>query len=349
MDTPFYRIKKYIIRQAAKTIASMKKFRTILICVLSAILICVYFAPQYQAYADGERVYLGGFPIGISVDVDGLLVENVTGVETEYGMAAVEGIHRGDIIKSINGKEVESADDITDGLTADLAKLEILRGDRNIVVEVTPIVEAYTGKPKLGVKIKDKIYGVGTVTFVRGNGRFVALGHEICDSEMGMSVPFDGGHSHACKLLGVKRGAKGEAGALLATLMPDKITGTIDCNNGFGVSGRFTSAFDKSESMELARRDEVKPGAAVIRTTVDGAPEEFEIEIIKASKQSERKEKGIVFRVTDKRLLETTGGIVRGMSGSPIIQNGKIIAACTHVFLNDFTKGYGVYADFLNQ
>ena len=165
-----------------------------------------------------------------------------------------------------------------------------------------------------------------------------------------MHVPFDGGHAHACKLLGVKRGTKGEAGALLATLMPDKITGTIDCNNGFGVAGKLTGgSYDKSQSMELAHRDEVKPGAAVIRTTVDGSPEEFEIEIIKASKQAERKEKGLVFRVTDKRLLESTGGIVRGMSGSPIIQNGKIVAACTHVFLNDFTKGYGVYADFLNN
>lgn len=300
------------------------------------------------AYVDGECVYAGGYQVGISVDIDGLLVESVTSVETDYGLAAVEGIEKGDIIKKVNGVAVDCFDDITGALTDAAAEIELLRGDEYLKVTVTPVPEAYTGKPRLGVKLKDKIYGVGTVTFVDKNGNFVALGHEIYDGETGVHVPFDGGSIHSCKVLGIKKGSKTEAGALIATLVPEKIIGKLNCNNDFGVAGTYTGKYDKSEKMPIAHRDEVKPGAAVVRVAVNGAIEEYDIEIIKAAKQTERKEKGLVFKVTDKRLLESTGGIVRGMSGSPIIQGGKIVAAVTHVFLNDHTKGYGVYADFLN-
>lgn len=326
----------------------MKKIR-VLLSVVCALVFC-FCITRYvpTAYADTQTVFVGGYPIGISVDIDGLLVESVVGVETEYGMAAVEGLYRGDIIKKLNGVDVETIDDITEKLSGDPIKLEIVRDGGNIEISVTPVVEAYTLKPKLGIKIKEKIYGVGTVTFVRSDGKYSALGHEMCDGELGMKVPFDGGHIHACKVLGVKRGTKNEAGAIVATLLPEKVYGSVTCNNSFGISGEYDVKFDKTKPMRLATRDEVKPGAATIRTSVGGEPEEFEIEIIKASKQSERNEKGMVFRVTDKRLLELTGGIVRGMSGSPIIQNGKIVGAVTHVFLNDFTKGYGIYADFLN-
>ncbi len=326
----------------------MKKLR-LLLCVLLAFAIAFVGVPGH-AYADTDdgTVYVGGFQVGISVDIDGLLVESVTGVETEYGIAAVEGIYSGDVIKSVNGSEVDSYDDIADSITVGKATLEIVRDGRQLTVEVTPVVELYTGKPKLGIKIKDKIYGVGTVTFVRGNGRFVALGHEICDGESGVRLPFDGGHIHGCKVVGIKRGTKNEAGAFIATVIPDKVLGDVTCNNSFGVAGNYTADFDRSQKLPLGGRDDVKPGAAQVRTTVNGVTDNFDIEIIKATKQSERKEKGIVFRVTDKRLLDATGGIVRGMSGSPIIQDGKVVAGVTHVLLNDSTKGYGVYADFLN-
>lgn len=326
----------------------MKKLRVIL-CALLAAVIYFSFAPVVPIRAENsDNVYLGGFPIGISIDVGGLLVQSVTGVETEYGTVEVEGLKTGDIIKRINGIDVTEVDDITEILTSEVVSIELVRGGDTITVDVKPVVEAFSQKPRLGVKIKDRIYGVGTVTFVRDDGRYVALGHEIYDSETNTHIPFAGGNVHACKLLGVKKGYKGEAGSIMASLMPEKVYGSITCNNNYGIAGSYTADFDRSEFLPLASRDEVRPGAAKIKTTVEGVPEYFEIEIIKASKQPSRKEKGMVFRVTDKRLLGISGGIVRGMSGSPIIQNGKVIGAVTHVFLNDFTKGYGVYADFLN-
>lgn len=325
----------------------MKKLRVLLLAVIMLAVFALGF-PVPTAYADSGNVYVGGYQIGISVDIDGLLVESVTGVETEYGLAAVDGLYKGDIIKKINGVGVDSYDDVANALTAEKTEIELIRGGSTVTVEVVPVTEAYSDKPRLGITLKDKIYGVGTVTFVREDGSFVALGHEIYDSESNVHVPFAGGNIHSCKVLGVKRGTRHEAGALIATLVPDKIIGTVECNNGFGVAGKYTGKYDKSYSLPLGSRADVKPGAAVIRTSIGGKPEEYAIEIIKASKQPDRKEKGIVFRVTDKRLLDSTGGIVRGMSGSPIIQDGKVVAAVTHVLLNDYTKGYGLYADFLN-
>lgn len=327
----------------------MKKLRRVL-CAFFALFICVALLPIGTGYAyadtDGD-VYIGGYPIGISIDIDGLLIESVTGVETEYGIAAVEGLRKGDIIKKIDGKAVNDIDDISEIITtADAVKIDLSRNGVDMSLEVKPMIEAFSQKPRLGVKIKDVIYGVGTVTFVRDDGSYAALGHEI--SAEGGSIPFDGGHIHACKVVGVKRGAKGEAGALLASISPDKIYGSVCCNNSFGIAGKFETDFIKGEKVALAKRGEVHAGAAKIKTSVNGESQYYDVEIIKASHQSSRKEKGMVIRITDKRLLDLTGGVVRGMSGSPIVQNGKLVGAVTHVFLNDFSKGYGVYSEFMN-
>lgn len=325
----------------------MKKLRVI-ICLLVCAVLCAYGVPQ-QARAESESVYLGGFSVGISLDIGGLLVESVSGVETDYGLVTVDGFRCGDIILSIDGKDVKRVSDMQELLNKDAVTVRLLRDGGELDVEVKPIVEVYSNKPRLGIKVKEKIYGVGTVTFVRRNGRYAALGHEIYDSETDTHIPICDGKIHACKIIGVKQGKKGEAGAILASIIADSVYGTVNCNNNFGISGHYDSDKYKDELIELADRSVVRPGAAQIRTTVDNKPEYFDIEIIKASHQSGRKEKGIVFRVTDKRLLKLTGGVVRGMSGSPIIQNGKLVGAVTHVFLNDFTKGYGVYADCLNK
>lgn len=326
----------------------MKKLRICLL-IVAAVLVCMLSAfPQGAVGAEGKKVYVGGFPIGISIDVGGLLVESVTGVETEYGTAYTEGLGKGDIIKKINGTPVSAVDDIKTYLTEDVASLEIVRGGVTVNVEVKPIIEAFSLKPRLGVKVKDKIYGIGTVSFVGENGSFAALGHEIYDADTATHIPFTSGKIHGCKILGVKKGGRGEAGALLGSLVADSDYGVISCNNKFGIAGKYTGDLSGQELMTVADRSDVKPGSAKIRTTVDGSPEYYDIEIIKASSKHGRHEKSIVFRVTDKRLLDKTGGVVRGMSGSPIVQNGKLVGAVTHVFLNDFTKGYGIYADCLN-
>lgn len=331
----------------------MKNLRVYLLIAI-AVLVCVaiapfdlYYAEQASAVVSGERAYVGGFPIGISLDVGGLLVDGVTGVETEYGVAHVDGLKRGDIIKKINGKDVDEVDDVRDMLDTEVVTVELIRGGKTEVVEVRPLVEVYSGKPRLGIRIKDKIYGVGTVTFVRENGEYAALGHEIYDSDTDTHIPFCSGKICGCKILGIKKGKKGEAGALLGSLTEAE-RGTITCNNRFGIAGQYTESCPAEDMVTVADRSEVHPGPAKIRTTVDGTPETFDIEIIKASRRQGRNEKSIVFRVTDMRLIGMTGGVVRGMSGSPILQNGKLVGAVTHVFLNDFTKGYGIYVDSLN-
>ena len=327
----------------------MKKLRVILCAFLALLLSVAILSPiPYNVYAeDGDYVYIGGYPIGISIDVGGLLVESVTGVETEYGIAAVEGLRKGDIIKRIDGKAVDDVDDISEIITTDDAvKIDLSRDGENMSFEVKPMIEAFSQKPRLGIKVKDVLYGVGTVTFVRSDGSFSALGHEI--SYEGESIPFAGGHVHACKVVGIKRGTKSEAGAILASLSPDKVYGDVSCNNSFGIAGKLDSSFCTGEKVMIAGRNEVHSGAAKIKTSVNGEAQYYDIEIIKASHQASRKEKGMVIRITDKRLLDMTGGVVRGMSGSPILQDGKLVGAVTHVFLNDFTKGYGVYAEFMN-
>ena len=327
----------------------MKKLRLYFSVLVAAVLCLSLLAPRPVLAEGNEYAYVGGVPIGIVLDIGGLLVEGVTGVETEYGTAYPEGLDRGDIIKSIDGIDVTDCDDINGLLSSEPARLEIVRGGRNMEIDVTPIVEAYTKKPKLGVKIKDKLYGVGTVSFVRDNGRYAALGHEIYDAETGTHLDFAGGKVCACKIVGIKQGDRSEAGAILASIVSDTDYGSIDCNNNFGIAGNYKGKQELGERLPLASRSEVRPGYAQIRTTVDDKPQLYDIEIIKATKQTGRREKGIIFRITDKNLLKLTGGVVRGMSGSPIIQNGKIIAAVTHVMLNDFTKGYALYADCLND
>ena len=331
----------------------MKNLRVFLLIAV-AMLLCIAsvqfesFSVQPTAAVAGERAYVGGFPIGISLDVGGLLVDGVTGVETEYGTAHVDGFKKGDIIIKINGEVVSSVDDVQNAINSETVSVELLRGGKTEVVEIHPVVEAYSGKPRLGVRIKDKIYGVGTVTFVRENGEYAALGHEIYDSETDTHIPFCSGKIYGCKILGIKKGEKGEAGALLGSLVEGAERGTIDCNNNFGIAGKYTESCSDDDLVRIADRSEVRPGPAQIRTTINEKPETFDIEIIKAAKRHGRNEKSIVFRVTDKRLINLTGGVVRGMSGSPILQNGKLVGAVTHVFLNDFTKGYGIYADCLN-
>ncbi len=343
----FFAIKDKI-RHGAKTILVMRKLRLIL-CLLIAALICVISPVPSYAENVGEQVYIGGFPVGIALDVGGALVENVTGVQTEYGTARVEGIEKGDIITKINGSEIHSVDDIREHLTAECAELEIVRGGKTLDITVVPIVDLYSGSPRLGVNVKDKIYGIGTVTYVDKNGGYAALGHEIFDAETNTHFDGAGGKLHACKVLGVKKGVKGEAGAILASIVAGSDYGTVTCNNTFGIAGKYTAELPSADMAYICPRSEVKPGAAQIRTSVDGTPKYYDIEIIKASGKSGRREKSLVFRVVDKELLKQTGGVLRGMSGSPILQNGKLVGAVTHVFMNDFAKGYGIYADCLNR
>ena len=191
------------------------------------------------------------------------------------------------------------------------------------------------------------VSGIGTVTFIRENGSFGALGHPIADA-YGYSDIYTKGTVYDCIIYGYNRAEKDEPGELLGRITSNTPIGTFDTNTVSGITGQFFNVPTSASKIAVGSKDEVKPGKAYIATTIDGTkPETYEIEIVKAENQNEEKEKSMVIRVTDKKLLETTGGILQGMSGSPIIQNGKLIGAVTHVLTADSTLGYGIYIDWM--
>ena len=189
---------------------------------------------------------------------------------------------------------------------------------------------------------------MGTLTYVDKENNYGALGHAVTDG--GSVVPMTEGKVYQCSLLGIEKGKRNAPGQLKCLFIQNDEKGVIIKNTQFGIFGNLddcSGLVDTNVMAKMGGRLSVTPGKATIVSSVSGIREEYEIEIIKASYQSKSSDKSIVFRVKDKRLIDLTGGIVQGMSGSPIIQNGKLVGAVTHVFLSDPTKGYGVYTDWM--
>lgn len=316
------------------------------VLIVFVIALCLSATGATYAPKVGDSVYLGGFAIGISIDIDGVLVEANDGVETDYGKIKVEGIEKGDIICAVNGEKIETAQQLSDAVKfCDSIELEIIRNGNTVSIDTHPLKEIYSQYYHLGVTVKDKINGIGTVTYVSQEGDFAALGHEIFDAATGTRFPFKKGGVYKASIVGVKKSRRKEAGAILASIDSDKRLGDVSSNCPYGIYGNMR--YVGESMMPIASRSEVVPGKAQIISTLKDEPVTYDIEIIRACKQTSRREKGIVFRVTDKDLMDTAGGIVQGMSGSPIVQNGKLVGAVTHVFVNDAAKGYGIYAEFM--
>lgn len=296
------------------------------------------------ALTGDDLYYVGGVPVGISINTDGAIV-----ISDEMGQNCLK---EGDIITHINGKAVKNLEQAQNEIQNchDEAEVEFLRKNKPIKA----ILKTYEtdGKLKLGLWVKDDIAGIGTLTFVNKNTqKYGALGHPIVEANGGNIVPISSGDIYPCNLIGINKGKKNEPGELKCVLLSNsKPKGTINSNDKFGIDGVLNDTsglIDENLTAHLGGRLGVKMGKATIVSSVSGIREEYEIEIIKASYQKSADDKSIIFRVKDKRLLQLTGGIVQGMSGSPIMQDGKIIGAVTHVFLNDPCKGYGVYVDWM--
>lgn len=226
-----------------------------------------------------------------------------------------------------------------------------IRDGKEQNAKLTPILDAQTKLYKLGIWIRNEARGIGTLTFVTEDNEFGALGHSISDYETGVKIPVNDGNIYPCTMLGITKGEKGKAGELRCLFVQGSLSnGIIEKNTNCGVFGEITNdenIIDKNLSCPIASRLLVRVGKAKIISSVSGIREEYDIEIIKTYNQHSSSDKSFIFRVKDKRLLELTGGIVQGMSGSPIVQDGKLIGAVTHVFLYDPTKGYGVYSDWM--
>ena len=305
----------------------------------------------------GEEVYLGGIPLGFSIKTQGLLVVGNNKIISENGKTTTEkssSILDGDIITKINGKEVLDFSDIINTVenSTEALELTILRGKKEFLCTVEPELDIESGEKKIGLWVKNDTNGIGTLTYVKiADNRFGALGHAITDYETGTQIPVQTGSIYKCNPVGISKAEKNNPGELRCVFLQGlNQKGTIDKNSKFGVFGQIdelSSVVDFNRTAQIGSRLGVKVGKASIISNVSGVREEYSIEIIKTSYQPESDDKSFVFRITDSRLLKLTGGILQGMSGSPILQNGKLIGAITHVFVSDPTKGYGIYADWM--
>lgn len=294
--------------------------------------------------ANDDDYYIGGIPIGLSIYTNGAIVIDDNGND---------GIKEGDIITQIDGIDFNEIEDM-ESVLKDNEEVEVTYLRKNKEVKTLLKVKNENKKHKLGLTVKDNVTGVGTLTFVNTRtGEYGALGHAIMEEAGGNIVPVSDGKVYACNLIGITKGEKNNPGQLRCVFVQNsKTKGTIETNNKFGIKGVMTNTsglVDENLTAKIGGRFSVTPGKATIVSDISGIKEEYEIEIIKANYQKKANDKSLVFRVKDKRLLNLTGGIVQGMSGSPIMQNGKIVGAVTHVFLSDATKGYGVYTDWMTQ
>ena len=302
-----------------------------------------------------EEVYLGGMQIGLSIQTDGALVVSDTTIDTddEIKINKNKYFQNGDVIKEINGKKINSLEDISNILeedNRDIAEIKYQRNNQNKNVQVE-LLKDDLGKYKMGIWVRDDVSGIGTLTFVqKSNNKFAALGHAVTTGQTENIIPFTSGEVYNASLVNIQKGQKNNPGELRCVFVQKDKQGDITKNTKVGLYGHMDNIenlIDVNKTAFLAGRLSVKPGKAKIVSCVSGIQEEYDIEIIKANFQSKTDDKSMVIRVIDKRLLNLTGGIVQGMSGSPIIQDGKIVGAVTHVFISDPTKGYGVYSDWM--
>lgn len=297
-----------------------------------------------------QYVYAGGTPIGIKLYCNGVIIVGTDDIETENGKinpAKKAGILKGDVLKSINGIKTKTNRDVTKIIEKNGGTemtFEIMRGNNPISVKFQSVKDV-NGAFKAGLWIRDSSAGIGTLSFVTEDGRFASLGHGVCDIDTGSVLPIGEGTATNATVTGILKGVAGSAGELCGEL-DSAATGVIYSNDSTGIYGRFYS-FDPNSMKKypVAKKNEVKKGSAQIIATVEnGKTAYYDIEITDLSPNS-FDNKNLVVRVTDSALTEKTGGIVQGMSGSPIIQNGMLVGAVTHVFINDPRGGYGVYAE----
>lgn len=295
--------------------------------------------------ANARNVTVSGEITGIKVYTDGLVVTGTEEITTSEGkkvnIAKGYGIEVGDIIKKINGSGTVSAKAISDAINSyDTITLTVERKGKAIDISLTPAT-THEGK-KLGIWLRDSTAGLGTITCIDGD-RFIGLGHGICDIDTGDIMPVKNGIIQKCTNIHIMRGENGSPGAIMGEIN-GKILGNISTNTQKGISGNVKSAANGKE-MPIAQASEVRTGEAKIMCNVDGeGVKEYGIEIKRIALPSSHG-KDMIIEITDPDLLAKTGGIIQGMSGSPIIQNDKLIGAVTHVFVNNPKRGYGIFIE----
>lgn len=301
---------------------------------------------------DKIKLYPGGMPFGVKIYTKGLLVVGISEVESEgkvFNPAGESGLRVKDIIEKVNGKETDTIVDFSKEIESsggsDIS-LTVIRGGREMEFSLKPILSSADGKYKAGLWVRDSTAGIGTVTYINpADNTFAGLGHGICDADTGEIMPLKNGDVVNVTISGITKGLPGTPGELNGYFNSGK-SGELLMNTNTGVYGQLDSIPNAlvSAPLPIALKREIKEGYAYIYSTVGDKIEKYDVEIQSINKNSSEN-KNFIIKVTDKKLLEKTGGIVQGMSGSPIIQDGRIIGAVTHVLINDPTRGYGIFIE----
>ncbi len=357
---------------------SRERYRGCLVAVLAAAFLLygwsVWYTTEYnkQWYAsDGQklsqvsndgvadRVYAIGTPVGIYLETEGVLVADVTEVDMGDGQMAQPSylrLRQGDYIQAINGTAISTKEELIEGLqqcNGDPVTLDIRRNHETSRIQLQP-VRSGDGTWQLGIWARDNMQGIGILTYITEDGQFGALGHGIHDTDTGEIMEISRGLLYESTILSVEKARQGTPGELMGMIdyRPEFLEGVIDGNETVGIFGHVSPEIlekmeQQGEAVEVLSRDQVECGDAVVRTCVDDQVTDYSIQIV--SMENSANGSGMVIEVTDPRLLDETGGIVQGMSGSPILQNGKLAGAVTHVFVNNPTRGYGIFLETMME
>ena len=294
-----------------------------------------------------------GKTVGIKLFSRGVMVVGLADVVTEQGEqspARACGLRTGDIITHIDGKQVDSIEEVQSVLQSaggDTMEIQLTRGGRMVETQTAAVQCMKDGSYRLGAWIRDSMAGIGTVTYYDpDSGKFAALGHGVNDVDTKLLMPLESGAVMASEVTDVETGQKGMPGELHGKFDLTEDLGTLYANTDCGVFGVTQDGVFSGEAVPVAKVKEIKVGAATILSNVEGdTVQEYQVEILRVYRCTGQDSRSMMIRVTDEALLAKTGGIVQGMSGSPILQNGKLVGAVTHVLVNDPTCGYGIFAE----
>ena len=311
--------------------------------------------PVRVSVVEDRCVGQGGQIVGIALLTDGALVVGTSRVLADDGTwrdpAGEAGLAAGDLLTHIDGEKIEDASFVSRrlaNLNGERVTLRLVRGEKTLEIAVQPVREAGSGTFRLGVWVRDSTAGVGTLTYADAErGTYGALGHGVVDNDTKQYLTVPDGRIAAARVTQITRGQSGAPGQIMGSYTLDEAAlGNICRNNEFGIYGALWSD-PTQNTIPIGYRSQVETGPAQILSAADGELRAYDCVIEKITPQRSAQAKSLVVRVTDARLLELTGGIMQGMSGSPIVQNGRLVAAVTHVFVNDPQRGYGVFIEWM--
>ncbi|MDO4313729.1 MAG: SpoIVB peptidase S55 domain-containing protein, partial [Eubacteriales bacterium] len=307
---------------------------------------------EVSAGTSGNMVIPGGMPIGIYLETEGVLVlgtEAIEGMDGQEYEPAAHLVKEGDYIVGFNDEVIEDKSELiaaVKSLNQEDVILKVMRGEQAIDIRIKA-VQCAVDDYKLGIWVRDNAQGLGTITYLTADSEFGALGHGIHDTDTGELLDISKGVLYTTSIRDIQKGENGVPGGMEGIIVYNNynMLGSITENSEEGIYGtldRIDTLFHNAEPVETASAEEIEEGEATIRCSVEGKVEDYQVQITGVNPSAKEVNKTIELEVTDEKLLELTGGIVQGMSGSPILQNGKLIGAVTHVFVNNPAKGYGI-------